>query len=164
MNRVWMHHFGRGIVATPSNFGQLGERPTHPELLDYLASEFVENGWSIKKLHRADHAVGYVCAERAGDGAEQDQGCARTLCSGGRTGRRLDVESCAIRCCSSRATWTRTPAEAKAEHLTKTNRSARSTDSSAAASWTGCWRCSTSRPVAPAKRGCAPMSRCSGCS
>jgi len=52
VNRVWQHHFGRGIVATPSNFGQLGERPTHPELLDYLASTFVENGWSLKKLHR----------------------------------------------------------------------------------------------------------------
>ncbi|MBC8166994.1 MAG: DUF1553 domain-containing protein, partial [Bryobacteraceae bacterium] len=44
--------FGRGIVNTPSNFGQLGERPTHPELLDYLASTFMENGWSLKKLHR----------------------------------------------------------------------------------------------------------------
>ena len=42
VNRVWLHHFGRGIVATPSNFGQLGERPTHPELLDYLASEFMD--------------------------------------------------------------------------------------------------------------------------
>lgn len=52
VNRIWMNHFGRGIVNTPSNFGQLGERPTHPELLDYLASEFVGSGWSIKKLHR----------------------------------------------------------------------------------------------------------------
>ena len=53
VNRVWMHHFGRGIVATPSNFGQLGERPTHPELLRLsTASEFVANGWSIKKLHK----------------------------------------------------------------------------------------------------------------
>ena len=51
-NRVWMHHFGRGIVATPSNFGRSGDRPTHPELLDYLASRLVENGWSIKALHR----------------------------------------------------------------------------------------------------------------
>src|SRR5262249_16998711 len=41
VNRIWMHHFGRGLVATPSNFGALGERPTHPELLDYLASRFV---------------------------------------------------------------------------------------------------------------------------
>jgi mono/diheme cytochrome c family protein len=52
VNRVWMEHFGRGIVATPGDFGRLGERPTHPELLDWLASEFVQSGWSIKKLHR----------------------------------------------------------------------------------------------------------------
>ncbi len=52
VNRVWAWHFGRGIVGTPSNFGQLGERPTHPELLDDLAARFVENGWSLKWLHR----------------------------------------------------------------------------------------------------------------
>ena len=52
VNRIWTHHFGRGIVGTPSNFGQLGERPTHPELLDYLAARFVESRWSIKALHR----------------------------------------------------------------------------------------------------------------
>lgn len=52
VNRVWHHHFGRGIVASLSNFGQLGERPSHPELLDYLASDFMENGWSLKKLHK----------------------------------------------------------------------------------------------------------------
>jgi mono/diheme cytochrome c family protein len=52
VNRVWMHHFGRGIVASPSDFGTLGERPTHPELLDWLASEFVAQGWSLKKLHK----------------------------------------------------------------------------------------------------------------
>ncbi len=51
-NRIWMHHFGRGIVATPSDFGKLGIRPTHPELLDWLASEFMQQGWSLKKLHR----------------------------------------------------------------------------------------------------------------
>ena len=49
-NRVWQQVFGRGIVATPDNFGFLGERPSHPELLDYIASRFVENGWSIKGL------------------------------------------------------------------------------------------------------------------
>src|SRR5439155_20504764 len=47
-----MHHFGRGIVGTPSNFGAMGERPTHPELLDYLAGQFMAKGWSIKALHR----------------------------------------------------------------------------------------------------------------
>jgi mono/diheme cytochrome c family protein len=52
VNRVWHWHFGRGIVATPNDFGRQGEPPTHPELLDWLATEFVENGWSIKKLHR----------------------------------------------------------------------------------------------------------------
>jgi hypothetical protein len=52
VNRIWQSHFGRGIVATPSDFGLKGERPTHPELLDWLASEFVRHGWSIKYMHR----------------------------------------------------------------------------------------------------------------
>jgi cytochrome c553 len=52
VNRIWMHHFGKGIVGTPSNFGSLGERPTHPELLDHLARKFMAGGWSIKALHR----------------------------------------------------------------------------------------------------------------
>jgi hypothetical protein len=52
VNRIWQHHFGRGIVATPSNFGLRGEPPTHPELLDWLASQFVASGWSIKTIHR----------------------------------------------------------------------------------------------------------------
>jgi hypothetical protein len=51
-NRVWMHHFERGIVATPGNFGAMGEAPTHPELLDYLAGRLIDSGWSIKALHR----------------------------------------------------------------------------------------------------------------
>lgn len=53
VNRVWMHHFGRGLVNTPADFGVLGERPTHPELLDYLAARFSRPGdWSLKSLHR----------------------------------------------------------------------------------------------------------------
>ena len=52
VNRLWRHHFGRGIVATIDNFGRLGERPTHPELLDWLAVEFVERDWSVKAMHR----------------------------------------------------------------------------------------------------------------
>jgi len=52
VNRIWQHHFGRGIVATPSDFGTRGARPTHPELLDWLAGEFVARGWSIKAMHR----------------------------------------------------------------------------------------------------------------
>ncbi len=52
VNRVWMHHFGFGLVRTPSDFGLRGDKPTHPELLDRLASKFIEGGWSLKSLHR----------------------------------------------------------------------------------------------------------------
>ncbi len=52
VNRIWQHHFGYGLVRTPSNFGELGERPSHPELLDYLSQRFVESRWSIKAMHR----------------------------------------------------------------------------------------------------------------
>lgn len=52
VNRIWQHHFGRGLVGTPDNFGKLGEAPTHPELLDYLTIQFIEQGWSLKKMHR----------------------------------------------------------------------------------------------------------------
>ena len=52
VNRIWLQHFGRGIVHSPSDFGLLGDRPTHPELLDWLASEFIESGWHVKQLHK----------------------------------------------------------------------------------------------------------------
>ncbi len=51
-NRIWHWHFGEGLSRTPNDFGKMGERPTHPELLDYLARRFIEGGWSVKKLHR----------------------------------------------------------------------------------------------------------------
>jgi hypothetical protein len=52
VNRIWHGHFGRGIVGTPNDFGRMGERPTHPELLDYLANELIASGWSVKHIHR----------------------------------------------------------------------------------------------------------------
>jgi hypothetical protein len=52
VNRIWQHHFGKGLVATPSNFGLNGQPPSHPELLDLLANRFIESGWSIKAMHR----------------------------------------------------------------------------------------------------------------
>ncbi len=52
VNRIWHYHFGRGIVASLNNFGKMGESPTHPELLDWLATEFVARGWSVKQMHR----------------------------------------------------------------------------------------------------------------
>jgi len=52
VNRIWQHHFGRGIVNTPGDFGMLGERPSHPELLDWLALELPRQGWSMKKMHK----------------------------------------------------------------------------------------------------------------
>jgi Protein of unknown function (DUF1553) len=52
VNRIWMHHFGEGIVRTPNNYGKLGTPPTHPELLDHLAVQFVKGGWSVKAMHR----------------------------------------------------------------------------------------------------------------
>src|SRR5262249_10194699 len=52
VNRLWQHHMGRGLVATPSDFGTRGDRPTHPELLDWLATELIRNGWRLKPIHK----------------------------------------------------------------------------------------------------------------
>jgi hypothetical protein len=87
VNRIWMHHFGRGIVATPSNFGVTGERPTHPELLDYLAARFIENHWSMKAMHREIMlSAAYQLSARAVE-ADPDN----KLLSH-RTIRRLEIE------------------------------------------------------------------------
>jgi cytochrome c553 len=76
VNRIWKGHFGTGIVDSPSNFGSNGERPTHPELLEYLATTFLENGMSIKKLHRAImlSAVYQLSPENVAANTEKDGG------------------------------------------------------------------------------------------
>ncbi|MFO0903993.1 MAG: PSD1 and planctomycete cytochrome C domain-containing protein [Pirellulales bacterium] len=92
VNRVWQQHFGRGLVATPSNFGTLGARPTHPELLDDLAVRFMESGWSNKWLHRElvlSRTYG-LSAARSLEGQAQDPDN-RWLWRASR--RRLDIET-----------------------------------------------------------------------
>ena len=72
-NRLWHYHFGKGIVATPSDFGRQGRPPTHPELLDWLARRFVESGWSVKAMHRlilSSHAYRMSCDGDAGAAAD----------------------------------------------------------------------------------------------
>jgi hypothetical protein len=92
VNRVWQRHFGRGLVGTPSNFGILGEAPTHPELLDYLAVRFVEGGWSIKALHRELMlSATYQLGSTGSEANEQVDGDNRLLWRMKRA--RLDVES-----------------------------------------------------------------------
>ncbi|MCY2963708.1 MAG: DUF1553 domain-containing protein, partial [Planctomycetota bacterium] len=74
VNRVWQWHFGEGLVRTPSNFGKLGEASSHPELLDWLAAKFIEEGWSLKKLHRRilASAVYQQSSRGTAEGVEQD--------------------------------------------------------------------------------------------
>lgn len=92
VNRIWQHHFGAGLVRTPSNFGSLGESPTHPELLDWLASEFVAQGWSLKSLHRR-----ILCSATYQLGSDYDEesfradGDNRLLWR--MSSRRMDVEA-----------------------------------------------------------------------
>src|SRR5262249_46324446 len=92
VNRIWQYHFGRGLVATPSNFGTRGERPTHPELLDWLAQRFIDGGWSIKAMHREivlseTYQLGSTYDEGAGGLDPEDHWLWRF------PRRRLDAES-----------------------------------------------------------------------
>ncbi len=89
VNRVWAWHFGRGIVNTPSNFGALGDKPSHPELLDTLAVEFMKNGWSLKWLHRQ---ILNSTAYRLKAGKPDAKDAANVYLARG-TRKRLDVEA-----------------------------------------------------------------------
>jgi hypothetical protein len=92
VNRIWKHHFGKGLVRTPSNFGALGEPPTHPELLDYLATRFIASGWSIKDMHRAIMlSEVYQTSSRFDAKQAEVDGDNKLVWHGNR--RRLDVES-----------------------------------------------------------------------
>jgi hypothetical protein len=90
-NRIWQWHFGEGLVRTPSNFGKMGEAPTHPELLDYLATRFIESGWSIKSMHRLIMLSNtYQMDSAISPKAAEDDPANRLLSHFSR--RRLDVE------------------------------------------------------------------------
>jgi mono/diheme cytochrome c family protein len=142
-NRIWMLHFGRGIVETPGNFGEMGARPTNPELLDYLAARFVENKWSIKAMHREImlSSVYALSAERF----PPTRMWIRTIaCSGAPDGSGWMRKRCAIRCCSSRGIWMRPWVARRSDSVTGTS-GARYTASSAATARMPPWRCSISR-------------------
>jgi hypothetical protein len=92
VNRIWQHHFGNGIVRSASNFGQLGDRPSHPELLDYLATRFIHEGWSIKKLHR-EIMLSSVYAESTQSSPAIDTADPENRLLSHATRRRLDAET-----------------------------------------------------------------------
>ena len=91
VNRIWQHHFGKGLVQTPNDFGAMGRRPTHPELLDWLASRFIEDGWSVKKFQRRLIASATwqqgVQPALAGEAGEGDQEAKVTTHDGTGAGR-----------------------------------------------------------------------------
>jgi hypothetical protein len=92
VNRIWLHHFGRGMVSTPADLGTLGTPPTHPQLLDWLAAEFIDSGWSVKHLHRLIlNSTIFQQAQRTHSeliAADPDN-----LLYGGAPLRRLDAEA-----------------------------------------------------------------------
>ncbi|MBY0514754.1 MAG: PSD1 and planctomycete cytochrome C domain-containing protein [Gemmataceae bacterium] len=93
VNRVWQEHFGRGLVSTPSNFGSLGDRPSHPELLDWLAVEFMTHGWSVKRLHRQIMLSSTYRLASATKPLAASQTDAANVYLWRATRRRLDVEA-----------------------------------------------------------------------
>jgi hypothetical protein len=94
VNRVWLHHFGRGIVATPNDFGLMGEAPTHPELLDWLAARFVADGWRLKALHRLlVLSSAYQLSSALGPNENAAGGDRRLALFGRRLQTRLEAEA-----------------------------------------------------------------------
>ena len=94
VNRVWQHHFGRGIVTTPNDFGLMGEAPTHPELLDWLAARFVADGWRLKPLHRLIVlSSAYQLSSALGPNDNAAGGDRRPALFGRRLQTRLEAEA-----------------------------------------------------------------------
>jgi mono/diheme cytochrome c family protein len=91
-NRIWLHHFGRGLVDTPGDFGVLGTRPTHPELLDWLAAELVRQGWSLKRMHKLIMTSAVYRQSSRADAARTTADSSNTLYSHFSM-RRLEAEA-----------------------------------------------------------------------
>lgn len=91
VNRIWLHHFGRGLVDSPGDFGVLGQRPTHPELLDWLATELPRAGWSLKHLHKL--IMTSTVYRQSSQRDLQDKADVRTTLYGRYPVRRLDAET-----------------------------------------------------------------------
>jgi hypothetical protein len=91
LNRIWQWHFGEGIVRTPDNFGKMGDRPTHPELLDFLAGEFVRSGWSIKTMQRTIMLSSAYQMSSQGD-PKDEEADPENLLLGRFNRQRLDIE------------------------------------------------------------------------
>jgi mono/diheme cytochrome c family protein len=90
VNRLWHHHFGSGLVSTPSDFGLVGARPTHPELLDWLATQLITDGWSLKKMHQR---IVMSAAYRQSSFSFSRKDAAQAAATVTRAPRRLDAES-----------------------------------------------------------------------
>ncbi|MFN9262513.1 MAG: PSD1 and planctomycete cytochrome C domain-containing protein [Acidobacteriota bacterium] len=93
VNRLWQHHFGQGLVRSPGNFGQLGDRPTHSELLDYLAARLVANGWSLKAMHREILLTEAYQRASAASPAAREKDPDNLLLSHANVRERLDAEA-----------------------------------------------------------------------
>ena len=104
VNRIWQHHFGRGIVAPRATSARWASGLRTPELLDYLAARFVENGWSMKTLHREIMLSATYALECGGARHRTRQSIPRIAFSGAPTGSAWMWKPCATRCCSSPAT------------------------------------------------------------
>ena len=90
VNRIWMQHFGKGIVATPENFGRTGTPPTHPELLDWLAADFMDNGWRMKRLHKM-LMISSVYRQSSGRAAEGKESAGERVDSGNELLWRMNL-------------------------------------------------------------------------